>query len=91
MQAYNQLLFISIVLYHALLIVTSRPKSLIHHDDVEGVLGLGECEHIPFQWPHVSLLTQGTLQVRIRYVRQRNKPTLEQTNKSLLQYRGRSS
>ena len=57
------------------------PTSLIHHYDVEGVLGLGEREHIPPQWPRVSLLTWGTLQIRIRFVRLRSDPTLEQTNK----------
>ena len=41
------------------------PTSLVRHYDVEGVLGLGEREHRPLQWPHVSLLTQGTLQIRI--------------------------
>ena len=50
---------------------------LIHHYDVEGVLILGQREHRPFQWRHVSLLTQ----IRIRFVRQRSAPTLEQTNK----------
>ena len=54
---------------------------LIHHYDVEGVLILGQHEHRPFQWCHVSLLTQGTLQIRIRFVRQRSAPDLEQTNK----------
>ena len=58
-----------------------RSTSLIHHYDVEGVLGLGECEHRPLQWPRVSSLTQGTKQVRIRFVRQRSNPALEQTNK----------
>ena len=54
---------------------------LIHHYDVKGVLGLGQHEHRPFQWPHVSLVTQETLQIRIWFVRQRRDPTLEQTNK----------
>ena len=49
--------------------------SLIHHYDVEGVLGLGEREHRPHQWTSV----QGTLQIGIRIVRQRIDPTLEQT------------
>ena len=49
---------------------------LIHHYDVEGVLILGQREHRPFQWRRVSLLTQ----IRIRFVRQRSAPTLEQTN-----------
>jgi hypothetical protein len=44
-----------------------------------GVLGLGEREHRPLQWPRVSLLTRATLQIRIRFVRQRTNPTLEQT------------
>ena len=47
---------------------------------MEGVLGLGQCEHRPFQWPCVSLVTWGTLQVRIQFVRQRSDPSLEQTN-----------
>ena len=41
------------------------PTSLVRHYDVEGVLGLGEREHRPLQWPRVSLLTRGTLQIRI--------------------------
>ena len=60
-----------------------RLTSLIHHYDVEGVLGLGECEHRPLRWPCVLPLTRGTLQVRIRFVRQKSDPTLEQTNKLL--------
>ena len=55
------------------------PTSLLHLYDVEGVLGLGECEHRPFQWPRVSLLTWGTLETGIQFVRQRGDPTLEQT------------
>ena len=31
---------------------------------MDGVLGLGEREHEPIQWPDVSLLTQGTLQIQ---------------------------
>ena len=53
---------------------------LIHHYDVEGVLGLGQHEHRPFQLPHVTLVTWGTLQIQIRFVRQRSDPTLEITN-----------
>ena len=34
------------------------------------------------QWPCVSLLTRGTLQIWIQYVRQRSDPTLEQTNRN---------
>ena len=34
------------------------PKPLIHPSGVEGVLGLGECEHRSFQWPRVSLVTR---------------------------------
>ena len=49
---------------------------------MEGVLGLGQCEHRPFQWPSVSLVTWGTLQIRIRFVRQKGDPSLEQTNKN---------
>ena len=44
---------------------------------MEGVLGFGKPEHRPFQCPHVSLVPQGTLQIRIRFVRQRFDPTLE--------------
>ena len=62
-----------------------RSTSLIHHYDVEGVLGPGEREHIPLQWPRVSLLTWGTLQMRIRFVRQRSNPTLEQTNNVVIE------
>ena len=50
---------------------------IIHHYDMEGLLILGQREHRPFQWRRVSLLTQ----IRIRFVRQRSAPTLEQTNK----------
>ena len=60
------------------------PTPLIHHYDVEGVLCLGQREHRPFQWPRVSLLTPGTLQIRIRFVRQRRNPTLEQTNNRVI-------
>ena len=60
-----------------------RPTSLIHHYGVEGVLGLGEREHRQIQWPRVSLLTRGTLQIRIQFVRQRSDPTLEQTNMNI--------
>ena len=55
--------------------------SLIHHYDVEGVLGLGEREHRPHQWTRV----QGTLQIGIRIVRQRIDPTLEQRNKQKIE------
>ena len=48
---------------------------------VEGVLGLGGREQRPLQWPRISLLTQGTLLIRIGFVRQRSNPTLEQKNK----------
>ena len=47
---------------------------------MEGVLGYGEGEHRPFQWPCVSLVPQGTLQIRMRFVRQSSDPILE-TNK----------
>ena len=62
------------------------PTSLVRHYDVKGALGLGEREHRPLQWPHVSLLTQGTLQIQISLVRQRSDPTLEQTNKYEFQF-----
>ena len=42
--------------------------------------GGGQREHRPFQWPLVSLVTRGTLQIRIQFVRQRRDPTLK-TNK----------
>ena len=35
------------------------------------------------QWPRVPLLTRGTLQIRIWFVRQRSSPTLEQTNHTI--------
>ena len=40
---------------------------------------LGECEHRPFQWPRVSLVLWGTLQIRIRFYswnKQTNKQTI---------------
>ena len=40
-------------------------------------------EHRPFQWPHVSLVARGTLQIRIRFVGQRSNPTLETNKKNL--------
>ena len=40
----------------------------------------GEREHRPYQWPCVSCGPQWSLQIRIRFVRQRIDPTLE-TNK----------
>ena len=45
------------------------------------VIGLGEREHRPLQWPRFSLLIRETLQIRIQFVRQKSDPTLEQTNK----------
>ena len=45
------------------LILCLQPKLLINPYGVEGVLGLGECEDRPFQWPCVSLVTWGTLQI----------------------------
>ena len=56
------------------------PRLLIHFSGLEEILGFWECEHRPYQWPLVSLVPMGTLQVRIRFVRQRFNPTLE-TNK----------
>ena len=47
------------------------------------MLGPGEQGHRPLQWPRVSLLTQGTLQIRIPFVRQRSDLTLEQTSLTL--------
>ena len=38
---------------------------LIHPYGVEGLISLGQGEHRPFQWPRISLVTQGTLQIRI--------------------------
>ena len=58
-------------------------RLLIHLSCVEGVLGFGECEYRPIQWPRVSLVPRGTLQIRIRFFRQRFDPALEQTNKQL--------
>ena len=61
-----------------------RLTPLIYHYDVEGVLGLGQREHRPFQWPRVSLVTWGTLQVRIliRQAKEWSYPwTNKQTNK----------
>ena len=60
---------------------------LIHHYDVEGVLILGQHEHRPFQWPRVSLVTWGTLQIWIQLVRQMSNPTLEKTNKQTMKSR----
>ena len=48
--------------------------------------GFGECEHRPFQWPHVLLVPRGTLKIWIRFVRQMFDPTHEtnkQTNKQV--------
>ena len=58
-------------------------RLLIHLLYVEMFLalgGIGEREHKPFQWPLVSLVPWGTLQIRIQFIRQRFDPTLE-TNK----------
>ena len=61
-------------------------RLLIHLLYVEMFLalgGIGEREHKPFQWPLVSLVPWGTLQIRIQFIRQRFDPTLEtkkQTN-----------
>ena len=51
---------------------------------VEGGLAFGEREHRPLRWPCFSLLTRGTLQIRIQFIRQRSDPTLEQTNKQII-------
>ena len=42
-------------------ILGPRPRLLIHLRGVEGVLGFGEREHRPFQWPRVSLVPRATL------------------------------
>ena len=54
--------------------------SLIYHYDVKGLLGLGDREHRPLQWSHVSLLTRGTLEIQIVFFRQRNDLTLDITD-----------
>ena len=64
-------------------IVPSWLTPLIHHYDVEEVLGLGQHEQRPFQWPRVSLVTQGAMQIRTQFVRQGSDPTLEQINKHI--------
>ena len=62
-----------------------RPRLLIHLSRLEGVLGLWEREYRPYQWPRVSLVLQGTLQIQIWFVRQSFNPTLG-TNKHILFY-----
>ena len=59
------------------------PMLLIHLHGVQGALGFGEREHRPFQWPRVSLVPRGTLQIQIQFglilpLKQTNK----ETNKS---------
>ena len=68
-------------LKHIQQLYVPTPRLLIRLRVVEGILGFREREHIPFQWPCVSLVPRGTQDQTIRFVRQRfDHPTLD-TNK----------
>ena len=87
LKCFHEHLFANITLKSNLFIVYNCGGSpLIHPSLVEGVLGLGEREHSPFQWPPVSLVTRETMQILIGFVKQRKfNPTLE-TNKQTKVY-----
>ena len=55
--------------------------SLIRHYDCGGDAWPWGMWAQTIQWPRFPLLIRGTLQIQIWFIRQRNNPTLEQTNK----------